>query len=108
MYIPYETENPSVDEEHLLEIAGKIGVRWKRMAQDLGFKQSEILDIETRAPSCADQCYCMLQNWKDKLLPGESGQKELKRALQRSGHKNLIAKLWHDQRGWLKCCEKYL
>ncbi|XP_072051858.1 uncharacterized protein [Amphiura filiformis] len=92
------SESP-VKEEDLLEIAGKIEHRWKRMANDLGFKQNEIIDIEGKAPSSADQCYCMLQTWKEtKLLPGYSGQKDLERAMERCGHRDLIAKLWNNRR----------
>ena len=95
----YKTE-PSVNEEHLLEIAGKIGDRWKRVANDLGFKTNEVVDIEEKSPSSEDRCYCMLQSWKDKLAPHYSGQKDLAKALERCGHRDLVAKLWHDQKGW--------
>ena len=72
----YKTE-PSVNEEHLIEIAGKIGDRWKRIAKDLGFKTSEVADLEGKSPRNEDRCYCMLQSWKDRLAPHYNGQKDL-------------------------------
>ncbi len=96
----YKTEPPSVKEEDLLEIAQKIGDRWKRMANDLGLKPKEIVDIENDGQTSADRCYCMLQTWKENLVPGYNGQKDLEKALQRCGHRDLSAKLWNDQRGW--------
>ena len=75
----------TLSDVELLELAGEVGVDWKKLGIYLGLRASQIASINTDYPMTEDKAFQMLMRWKKGLSKTADARVLIGRALMKCG-----------------------